>query len=141
MPEPETTHDDIAEPGWLRNSFWQVPKLKISKVKSWLPITTMSFHRDGGETIWRGDRHRLVLTLEEVPPALLQVEQGPAWQSPRSAPGALGFYPAGIMVRVVHPGARFVQLLWDMNLYSLCCQSWEQQHHGSNSNSRCETPC
>ena len=106
------------EPGWLRNSFWQVPKLKISKVKSWPSITAMSFHRDGGETIWRGDRHRLVLTLEEVPLALLQVEQGPAWQSPLSAPGALGFYPAGVTVRVVHGAARFVQLLWGTNLHS-----------------------
>jgi AraC family transcriptional regulator len=78
----------------------------------------MSFHRDGGETIWRGDRHRLVLTLEEVPPALLQVEQGPVWQSPLNAPGALGFYPAGVAVRVVHPAARFAQVLWDTNFYS-----------------------
>jgi AraC family transcriptional regulator len=78
----------------------------------------MGFHRGGGETIWRGDRHRLVLTLEEVPLALLQVEQGPAWQSPLNAPGALGFYPAGVTVRVVHPAARFVQLLWDTDLHS-----------------------
>jgi AraC family transcriptional regulator len=106
------------EPDWLRNSFWQVPKVNISEVKSWPAITAMSFHRDDGETIWRGDRHRLVLTLEEVPPALLQVEQGPAWQSPIGVPGALGFYPAGLTVRVVHPAARFVQLLWDTNFYS-----------------------
>jgi len=123
MPEPSErgSTGELAsgiEPGWLRNSFWQVPKLKISEVRSWPAITAMSFHRGGGETIWRGDRHRLVLTLEEVPLALLQVEHGPAWQSRFNAPGALGFYPAGVTVRVVHPAARFVQLLWDTNLHS-----------------------
>jgi len=103
---------------WLGNSLWQAPKLDISGIKSWPAITAMSFHRDGGETIWRGDRHRLVLTLEEVPLTLLQVEQGPVWQSPLNAPGVLGFYPAGVTVRVVHPAARFAQVLWDTNFYS-----------------------
>jgi AraC family transcriptional regulator len=78
----------------------------------------MSFHRDGGETIWRGDCHRLVLTLDQLPSALLQVEQGRTWQVPIAAAGALGFYPACLTVRVVHPAARFVQVLWDRNLYS-----------------------
>jgi len=102
----------------LGNSLWRVPKVEISSIKSWPGITAMSFHRDGGETIWRGDCHRLVLTLDQLPSALLQVERGPAWQSPLNAPGALGFYPADLTVRVVHPAARFVQVLWDTNLYS-----------------------
>jgi AraC family transcriptional regulator len=103
---------------WLGNSLWRAPKANICWVKSWRAITAVSYHRDGGETIWRGDRPRLVLTLEEVPTALLQVENGPVWQSARNAPGVLGFYPAGVTVRVVHPAARFVQLIWDMNFYS-----------------------
>jgi hypothetical protein len=32
------------------------PQGRISKIKSWPSITAMSFRRDGGETIWRGDR-------------------------------------------------------------------------------------
>ena len=102
----------------LGKSLWRAPELEISSIKSWPSITAMSFHRGGGETTWRGDCHRLVLTLDRLPSALLQVEQGPTWQSLLNAPGALGFYPAGVSVRVVHPAARFVQVLWDRDLYS-----------------------
>jgi len=108
----------VAGSGWLGKSLWQAPKVEISSIKSWSSIIAMSFHRDGGETIWRGDCHRLVLTLDQLPSALLQVEQGRTWQALIAAPGALGFYPACLTVRVVHPAARFVQVLWDRNLYS-----------------------
>ena len=44
---------------WLGNSVWQVPWLEISRIKSWASITAVSYHRGGGEAIWRSDRHRL----------------------------------------------------------------------------------
>ena len=103
---------------WLGKSLWQAPDVEISNIKFWSSITGMSFHRGGGETVWRGDCHRLVLTLDQLPWALLQVEQGPTWEPLLNAPGALGFYPACVTVRVVHTAARFVQVLWDRNLYS-----------------------
>jgi AraC family transcriptional regulator len=108
-----------AKLGWLGESRWQANKIEISEIKSWPSITAMSYHRDGGEATWRGDRPRLVLIPEGLPPVLLQVEQGPAWQTPLTGPGTVAYYPAGLTVRVVQPAAaRFVQVLWDTDLYS-----------------------
>ena len=103
---------------WLGNSLWQAPKADICWVKSWPAITAVSYHRDGGETIWRGDRPRLVLALHPLPPVLVQVEQGPTWQTPPAASGSFGFFPADLTVRVVHDAARSIQVLWDTDLYS-----------------------
>jgi AraC family transcriptional regulator len=107
-----------AEQDWLGNSVWQAPKVKISGIKSWPSITAMSYQRDGGEAMWRGDRHRAVLTLDQLPPVLFQVEQGHTRQTPLGAPGTLAFYPAGLTLRTVQPAARFVQVVWDTDLYS-----------------------
>jgi AraC family transcriptional regulator len=49
---------------------------------------------------------------------LFQVGQGPTWQAPRAAPGSLSFCPAGLTLRNVLPAARFVQVVWDTDLYS-----------------------
>ena len=108
-----------AKPDWLGHSLWQVPDLEISRIKSWPSIMAMSYHRSGGELMWRGDRHRLVLIRDELPPVLMQVEQGRAWQTPLTEPGTVAFYPPGLTVRAVQPvAARFVQVLWDTDLYS-----------------------
>jgi len=104
---------------WLGNSVWQTPKLEISRIKSWASITAMSFHRGDGESIWRSDRHRIVLLLDELPPILFQIEHGLTRQEPRAAPGSLWFYPSGLELRVVQPAARFVQVVWDTDLYSV----------------------
>jgi AraC family transcriptional regulator len=104
---------------WLGHSVWQAPGLEISGIKSWSSIAAMSYHRDGGESMWRGDRSRLVLQPDLALPVLLQVEQGPTRKTPLTAPGGLAFFPAGLTVRVVQPAAaRFVQVLWDTDLYS-----------------------
>jgi AraC family transcriptional regulator len=104
---------------WLGNSLWQAPKLEISRINSWASITAVSYHRDGGESMWRGNRSRLVLQPDLALPVLLQVEQGPTRKTPLTAPGGLAFFPAGLTVRVVQPAAaRFVQVLWDTDLYS-----------------------
>jgi AraC family transcriptional regulator len=108
-----------AEQNWLGNSLWQAPEVEISRIKSWASITAVSYRRAGGESVWRGDRHRIILTRDHIPPMLLQVEQGPTWQKPAAAPGALSFYPAGLTVRgVVKPGGRLIQVLWDTDVYS-----------------------
>ena len=104
---------------WLGNSFYQAPEVQISGMKSWASITAVSYHRGGGESIWRGDRHRIVLTPDQLPPMLVQIEQEPPRQMPLAAPGTLAFFPAGLEVRVVHPPARLVQVLWDTDLYSV----------------------
>ncbi len=49
---------------------------------------------------------------------LVQIEQGHTRQMPLAAPGTLAFFPASLKVRVVHPPARLVQVLWDTDLYS-----------------------
>src|SRR5271170_4360422 len=103
---------------WLGNSVWHAPKVEISRIKSWGSITAMSYRRDGGEATWRSDRHRMVLTLDQLPPALYQVEQGHTRQAPLTGPGTLSFYPAGLTLRTVQPSARFVQVVWDTDLYS-----------------------
>src|SRR5215472_12470153 len=90
-----------AKPDWLGHSLWQVPGLEISRIKSWPSIMAMSYHRSGGELIWRGDRHRLVLIRDELPPMIIQVEQGRAWQTPLTGPGTVAFYPPGLTVRAV----------------------------------------
>jgi AraC family transcriptional regulator len=124
MPEPSES-GDTADPApgagqeWLGNSVWQVPEIEISRIKSWPSITAMSYYRDGGESMWRGDRPRLVLQPDLALPVLLQVEQGPIRRTPLTEPGGLAFFPAGLTVRVVQPAAaRFVQVLWDSDLYS-----------------------
>jgi len=104
---------------WLGNSIWQAPpETQISTIRTWPSIAAVSYHRGGGESIWRGDRHRLVLALDQVPPSLVQVEHGPPRELPPAPPGALGFSPAGVRIRSVHPAGRFVQAVWDTELYS-----------------------
>jgi AraC family transcriptional regulator len=107
---------------WLGNSVWQSPELEISRIKSWPSITVVNYHRDAGETIWRGDRPRLVLSPDQLPSMLVQVEQGHTRQMPLVVPGSLTFFPPGVTLRTVppaaSPGARFVQVVWDMDLYS-----------------------
>ena len=103
---------------WLGNSVYQAPEVQISGIKSWASITAVSYHRGGGESIWRGDRHRIVLTPDQLPPMLVQIEQGHPRQMPLATPGTLAFFPAGLEVRVVHPPARLVQVLWGTDLYS-----------------------
>ena len=103
---------------WLvGNSVWHGPRLEISGIKSSGSITVMTYHRADGESIWLGARHRIGLTLDQLPSALVQVEQGPNRQGP-VASGTLAFFPAGLKVRVVHPAASLVQVLWDTDVYS-----------------------
>jgi AraC family transcriptional regulator len=123
--QPQSERDSTADPasgsgrGWLGNSVWQTPEVELVRIKSWASITAVSYHRGGGESIWRGDRHRIILTRDHIPPMLLQVEQGPTWEKPPTAPGTLSFYPAGLTVRgVVKSAGRLVQVLWDTDLYS-----------------------
>ena len=96
----------------------QVPLLEIPAIKSWPSITTVSYHRGEGESIQRSDRHRLALTLDDIGPRLLQIEQGPTQQIPRTTPGHLTFNPAGLTTRSVIPAARLIQVSWDTDLYS-----------------------
>lgn len=103
---------------WLGASIWQTPKTEISRIRTWPSITAVSYHRDGGESIWRGDRHRLVLALDQVPQSLVQVEHGQTRELPLVPPGALGFSPAGVTIRRVHPAGRFVLAVWDTDFYS-----------------------
>jgi AraC family transcriptional regulator len=103
---------------WLGNSVYQAPRLQIQKIKSWPSIAAMSYHRDGGEAIWRGDRPRLILARDPRPPMLLQVEQGRTWETTLAAPGTLSFCPAGLTIRTVQSAARHVHVIWDTDLYS-----------------------
>jgi AraC family transcriptional regulator len=103
---------------WLRNSVWRAPNVEISRIKSWGSITAMSYHRAAGESTWRGDRPRLVLGADQLPPVLLQIEQGPTRQMPTGPASDLTFFPSGLEVRTVHPAARLVQVVWDADLYS-----------------------
>ncbi|MGC1294085.1 MAG: AraC family transcriptional regulator, partial [Alloacidobacterium sp.] len=103
---------------WLGNSVYQAPEVEISGIKSWGSMTAMRYHRGGGEGTWRGDRHRIILIPDQLPSALVQVEQGHTRQMPLAPPGTLAFYPPGLTVRNVHTAARFVQVLWDTDLYS-----------------------
>ena len=105
-------------PGWLGNSVWQVLDLEVSRIKSWPSITAMIYRRGGGESIWRGDRHRMTVFLDQLPPVLVQVEQGPARELPPAAAGTLSFCPPDVTLRSVTPTARFIQVAWDTNLYS-----------------------
>jgi AraC family transcriptional regulator len=123
MPAPSERGSTVVDASgtkrdWLGNSVWQAPEVEISGIKSWASITAMSYHRNAGESIWRGDRHRIVLLLDQHPPALVQVEQGPTWQTPLTAPGTLVFYPPGLTLRTVQSAARFSQVVWDTELYS-----------------------
>jgi hypothetical protein len=106
-----------AERQWLGHSLWQAPPLEISGVKSWGGITVMTYHRGDGESVWRGDRHRIGLVLDPLPSAVVQIGEGPNRQGP-VAPGTLTFFPADLEVRVVHSATRLLQVLWDTDLYS-----------------------
>ena len=94
------------------------PAAAISKIKSWASITVVTFHRDAGEALWRGDRHRIVLTPDQFPSLLVQVEQGPTRQMRVVEPGTLAFFPAGTTVRSVAAAARLGQVVWEARLYS-----------------------
>jgi len=123
MPEPSQRGSTLeplsgAGQGWLGNSVWRSPEVELLSVKAWASITAASYHRGGGESVWRGDRHRLVLALDQVPPSLVQVERGHTREFPLAPPGALGFSPPGLTIRSVHPAGRFVHAVWDTDLYS-----------------------
>jgi AraC family transcriptional regulator len=107
-----------AEQEWLGSSVWRAPKIEISRIKSWASIMAMSYHRDNGEAIWRGDRHRLILARDQRPPMLLQVEQGPTWETTLAPPGTVSFCPAGLTIRAVQSAASHVQVVWDTDFYS-----------------------
>jgi AraC family transcriptional regulator len=113
-----------ADPGscagrdWLGNSVWQVPKIEISRIKSWAGITVVRFRRGAGEAIYRGDRHRLFFAPHQLPSRLLQVEQGATRQLPAAPPGYLAFCPAGVTTRSVFPEINSVHVYWDTGLYS-----------------------
>src|SRR5215469_9233816 len=79
---------------WLGTSVWQAPEIEISRMKSWPSIAAMSYHREGGEAIWRGGRHRLILAQDQRPPMVLQVDQGRTWETSLAPPGILSFCPA-----------------------------------------------
>jgi AraC family transcriptional regulator len=53
-----------------------------------------------------------------IPPGLRQIEQGPTRQTPAYPPGTLAFCPPGITSRNVLASARYIQVLWDADLYS-----------------------
>src|SRR5215469_6597023 len=103
-------------PGWLGNSVWQVTDLEVSKVKSWPLSTAMRYRRGGGESIWRGDRHRMTVFLDQLPPVLVQVEQGPTRELPPAAPGTLSYCPPDVTLRSVTPAAWFIQVAWNNDL-------------------------
>jgi AraC family transcriptional regulator len=120
QPEKVGTADLVSSTGqeWLGNSVYEAPRLQIQKIRSWPSITAMSYHRDGGEATWRGDRHRLILAPNPRPPMVLQVERGRTWEATLAAPGTLAFCPAGLTIRAVQSAARHVQVIWDTDLYS-----------------------
>jgi hypothetical protein len=95
------------------------PDLEISRIKSWGSVTAMGFRRGDGETIWRSDRHRIILIPDPHSPVVVQVEQGRTRQLPIAPPGTLSFYPAGLTVRAASPAARFVHAVWDTDFYSI----------------------
>jgi AraC family transcriptional regulator len=103
---------------WLGSSVWESPRVKISSIKFWPSISAMSYHRDGGEATWRGDRRRLILARDPRPPMVLQVERGPTWETTLAAPGTLSFCPAGLTIRTVQSAAWHAQVVWDMDLYA-----------------------
>ena len=103
---------------WLGNSVYQAPRLQIQRLKSWPCITAMSYHRDGGEATWRGNRHRLILARDPRPPMVLQVEQGSTWETTLAAPGTLSYCPAGLTIRTAQSAASHAQVVWDTDLYS-----------------------
>ena len=118
--EGDSSHELLSgvNPGWLGNSVWQVPDLEISRIKSSPSITAMSYRRGGGESIWRGDHHRMTVFLDQLPPVLVQVEQGPSRDLPPAPPGTLSFCPPDVTLRSVTPTARFILVVWDTDLYS-----------------------
>ena len=121
MEAAQVPMDPAAREGrqWLGNSIWKAPpETQISTIRTWPSIAAVSYHRGGGESIWRGDRHRLVLALDQVPPSLVQVDHGHTRELPLAPPGALAFSPAGVTIRSVHPAGRFVQAVWDTDLCS-----------------------
>ncbi len=101
-----------AEQDWLRDAIWHAPDIHIGKVKVWNSVAALAYERGSGESSWRGDRHRLVLTRSLPGPVLIQVEQGRT-RDALCPPGSLTFYPAGLETRTVHGSASFVQILWD----------------------------
>jgi hypothetical protein len=72
-----------AEQEWLGASLWQAPKIEISGIKSWSSIAAMSYHRDGGESMWRGDRPRLVLQPDMALPVLLPASRSGLFNPPQ----------------------------------------------------------
>jgi AraC family transcriptional regulator len=102
---------------WLGNSVWRGPRLEISGIKSWPTMTVVSYYRNAGETIMRGDRHRIFFTRDPLSSYGVQVEQGSTRERGVTS-GEFSFHPAGLETRTFSPATRIFQIGWDKELYT-----------------------
>jgi AraC-like DNA-binding protein len=109
-----------AEPGMAQghqqNPIWSFPGFRIDKTRSWGLISTDVVSRDGGEAIWRSDRHRIVYALTNIP-GTIQSDDRPV-EKDGLLRKKIAFRPSGGTVRSNLPAAvRFIQILQSPETY------------------------
>jgi AraC family transcriptional regulator len=113
-PAPDT-HPGAAETRAAPSGVvWRAPGLRVLGSRSWGRVSAATFARGAGESLWRGEQHRLLLVDGEPGPTTVRIDGGRTREFVGS-PGALAFYPAGATVRVAlaHGHVEQAQVLLD----------------------------
>jgi AraC family transcriptional regulator len=98
------------------NSVSDLRGRRLLSSREWDSSGVGVYDRGEGEGLWRGDQHRLLLSLTPTSPLLVQVEGSPARDLPPTVE-LMSFCPAGPAVRTVGRDFRFAQVSWEPDLY------------------------
>ena len=98
-----------------RNPIWRVPGLNILRSRSWASLALQQVESAGGEGIWRSDRHRISLLVDEARDLAVQFESGRTYEISRSSGPRLFFCPAGTTMRVRSGAMGWFQLVRRMS--------------------------
>ena len=114
-PSPSVTTDSL---DLARNDTGDVRGRRVLSWRSWDKFGAGTYERGEGEATWRSSQHRLVFSLVPRPPFTLQFEGGPP-RTLHQEPEAVGLYPAGLLARTTGTNARYAQVSWSPELYSI----------------------
>jgi AraC family transcriptional regulator len=114
-----------SEVGDRAASIWRVPGLNILKTQSWTPLTVQEVASGGGEGVWRSNKHRVSLLLDDASDFAVQFNSGHTQEF--SGPGPrLFFCPAGATMRVRSGPMRWVQAVQDpAEWLALSTEHWD----------------
>jgi AraC family transcriptional regulator len=98
------------------SGIWELPGRRIVSWRNWGLCGAGTYNRGSGEGVWQSSQHRLVFSITQTPPMLLQVDGG-ITQDVRQAINLMSLYPAGPTIRTAGADSQYAQVCWDPSLY------------------------